>query len=74
MNLSFRYLVLEVFAVGRRIILDSVRSAGTAVDFVAGFLGSLCSIFPRIFCCQSGESYENVGDDENNIVNIFSDE
>ena len=40
MNLSFRYLVLEVFAVGRRIILDSVRSAGTAVDFVAGFLGS----------------------------------
>ena len=56
MNLSFRYLALEVFAVGRRIILDSVRSAGyfsllqkhdlidfsigTAVDFVAGFLGS----------------------------------
>ena len=38
MNLSFRYLALEVFAVGRRIILDSVRSAGTAVDFVAGFL------------------------------------
>ena len=90
MNLSFRYLVLEVFAVGRRIILDSVRSAGnfcllqkpdlfdlaigTAVDFVAGFLGSLCSIFPRIFCCQSGESYENVGNDDDNIVNIFSDE
>ena len=47
---------------------------GTAVDFVAGFLGSLCSIFPRIFCCQSGESYENVGDDDDNVVNIFSDE
>ena len=30
--------------------------------------------FPRIFCCQSGESYENVGDDDDNIVNIFSDE
>ena len=54
---------------------DLIDSAiGTAVDFVAGFLGSLCSIFPRIFCCQSGESYENVGDDDDNIVNIFSDE
>ena len=53
-------------------LIDS--SIGTAVDFVAGFLGSLCSIFPRIFCCQSGESYENVGNDDDNIVNIFSDE
>ena len=47
-------------------------AVGTAADFVAGFLGSLCSIFPRIFCCQSGESYENVGDDDDdNIVNIL---
>ena len=53
MNLSFRYLALEVFAVGRRIILDSVRSAGTAVDFVAGFLGSLCSVSLEYFVVKA---------------------
>ena len=49
-------------------------AVGTAADLWQAFWVVYAAFSLEYFCCQSGESYENVGDDENNIVNIFSDE
>ena len=56
----------------RAYLIDS--SIGIAADFVAGYLGNLCSISLRIFCCRSGEFNENVYFDDDDKCNVFSDE